>query len=792
MDTDYAVPMEVDRIRARVSKVMDTDAGSEEVQTWVSVFSVSDDASGEPGVHGLPATFGILPDDSDLDREIVIELEALANGSDQALVSRRVKTGFVSGEARLVRILLYRACAGVSCSAGQTCGCSGALSCVAPSCIDEMVRPEDLELIDNPGVLPPDAGIPILDGSVPDGSIPPDDAGTEPDASMPDGGGINCGEPLTICGLDCVNTQADPRYCGDCDTACAIGHICDAGNCMDAGDCRTNGIGCSGFTYCEQSSGECLPGCSEHEQCTGAHQLCDQGIHDCICAPGFDPCGIGCVDTQIDPSFCGNCTTMCPTGHVCEVGLCVDPGDCRTNGVGCSGFTYCDVATGDCLRGCGNDAQCTGANEVCNTLTHECVCAIGHHQCGDVCVSDLDVNSCGASCTPCPAPPNASPTCNLGACDFACDGTYERCDQMCCPTSCPPGQALYNRACAALHLQTADAQGNVGEHTSIALDVADLAHIAYYAQNGKDLRHAAQQADASWTSQMTDSQGDVGQHTSAAFDATGVLYVAYYDASDRDLMLATRPSGGAWTVEVVDGQGDVGEYTSLALDAAGAPHISYFDNGNKDLMYAKRQSGGTWAVEIVDSVGDVGQHTSLALGPSGAVHIGYYDSTDRDLRYAARQDGGSWAAQTIASDGDVGKYTSLALDATGAPHISYYGEDTRDLLYAWQLAGGSWTTETVESQGDVGKYTSLAIDEAGAARLTYFDESARDLKYAIQPPGAPWVLQAVDSVGDVGRFTSIAVDSLGNAHVSYYDATNSNLRYALIAALAPTNTTEIP
>ena len=83
MDTDYGVPMEVDRIRARVSKVMETQAGSEEVQTWVSVFTVSDEASSAAGVHTLPATFGILPDDSDLNREIVIELEALANGSDR-------------------------------------------------------------------------------------------------------------------------------------------------------------------------------------------------------------------------------------------------------------------------------------------------------------------------------------------------------------------------------------------------------------------------------------------------------------------------------------------------------------------------------------------------------------------------------------------------------------------------------------------------------------------------------------------------------------------------------------
>jgi hypothetical protein len=691
MDTDYSVRNEVDRIRARVSKVMETDGGSEEVQTWLSVFSLSDDPPSEPGTHGLPATFGILADDSDLDREIVIELEALASGSDQALVSRRVKTGFVRGEARLVRVLLYRACAGVQCMAGETCGCADAMSCAAPTCIDETVPPEDLESIDDPGVLPPDAGIPILDAGVPDGSVPPDDGGTEPDAAVPDGGGITCGAPLTICGLECVNIQADPRYCGDCDTSCA-------------------------------------------------------------------------------------------TGYICDLGTCFNPGDCRTNGTGCSGFTYCDAATGECLRGCADASRCTGENEACDTLTHECVCTAGFHLCGVTCVSDLDVNSCGTSCIPCPAPPNSTPRCVAGACDFVCAETYERCDLMCCPTSCPSGQVLYNRVCAQTHVQVADDLGSRGEHTSIALDAIDSAHIGYYAKSGGDLIYAAQQADSSWVSQSPDGPDDVGQYASIAFDPAGVLHIAYRNANDKDLMLATQQSRGIWTVEVVDGNGDVGEHASLAFDASGAAHISYYDKRNRDLMYATRPGGGAWTVQTVDIANDVGEYSSLALDASGAAHISYYDKSNKDLKYASQLFGGIWTWQTVASVGDVGKYTSLAIDGTGAAHVSYYGESTKDLLYATEIAPGLWTTETIESQGDVGMHTSLAMDAAGAARLSYYDEVARDLKYAIQLPNKSWAVQVVDSVGDVGTYTSIAVDSLGHAHISYYDASASDLKYALIAA----------
>lgn len=765
MDTDYEVPAEVDQIRARVSKIVPAGDGAEQVETWLNVFSVSDGTASDSGVHALPATFGILRSGSDLDREIVIELEALDSGSGRALVSRRVKTGFVSGEARLARMLLFSACADIVCSPGESCGCPGAASCAAPSCVDEVVRPEDLERIENPGFLPADAGIPTQD------------------AGLPDGGEINCEAPLMLCAMNCVNPQADPRYCGDCDTSCPTGHVCDGGSCMDPGDCRSIGVDCSGFTYCDESSGECLPGCTEAQQCNGDHEVCDTDIHDCICAPGFERCEGVCVDTQIDPNFCGDCSRSCPIGEVCEAGMCLDLDDCRNNDTGCSGFTYCDQATGECLRGCEVDVQCVGENETCDTVAHECVCATGFHQCGAVCVSDSDVNTCGASCTPCLAPPNATAACNLGACDFICDETYEPCDQMCCRTSCPPGQALYDGVCGEIHLQIVDETGNIGSYSALALDAAGRAHIAYYASSGRDLAHAAQQLDDSWSLERPDGADEVGQHTSIAFDPNGVLHIAYYNASDKDLMLATKQADGVWTVDVVDGEGDVGQHTSLAFDSAGDPHISYYDSGNGALLHATRQSGGGWAVEVVDSDGNVGRFTSLAFDPSGVAHISYYDVDGKDLKHATQETDGSWRTQTVASDGDVGKYTSLAFDATGVTHISYYSEGTgKDLLYATEWAGVLWFSETVDSEADVGKYTSLAFDATGGARISYYDENARDLKYAVRAPGQPWALQSVDTVGDVGRYTSIAVDDLGQAHISYYDATGTNLKYALIAA----------
>ncbi len=773
MNTDYAVPAEVDRVRARVSKIVQTGAGQEEVETWLRVFPVSNGTQAEAGVFELPATFGILPEASDVDREIVIELEALASGREGVLVSRRVKTGFISGQALLVRMLLHRACADVTCLEGTSCGCPDDASCETPACMDEWLPPEDLERIDDPGTLPVDAGMPATD------------AGTEPDAGMDDGG-IDCEAPLSICGLDCVNTQTDPRYCGDCATTCPGGHVCELGSCVDPGDCRTNGVGCSGFTYCDEASGECLRGCTSDTQCTGQHETCDTDTRDCVCSSGFEQCDFRCVDTQADPRYCGDCVTSCPAGDVCDLGICRDPGDCRTNGNGCSGFTYCDEASGECLLGCEVDGQCMGEHEVCDTGIHDCVCGSGYHQCGAVCVSDLDAATCGASCTPCPAPPNSIAICFLGTCGFVCDDNFERCEDACCPTSCPPGQALYGGSCAQVHLRTADSQGNVGQYTALALDAAGTAHISYYADNGKDLRYATSRNDGSWTVETAASQDDVGQHTSLAFDAAGFAHISHYRSNGRDLMLATLQSNGLWTDQVVDSTGDVGKFTSLAFDPADLPRISYYRSDGRDLMVAAQETKISWSVQTIggaddDDDEDVGEHTSLAFDPAGVAHISYYSAENKDLMLATQQSDGSWTVQTVDSTVDVGKFTSLAFDPAGAAHVSYYDSANKDLMLAKRVAGVFWITQTVDGLGDVGQYTSLAFDANGLVRISYYDSANKDLMLATEVGGGSWAVQTIDGPNDVGQHTSLAIDALGQAHISYYDSTATDLKYALVA-----------
>lgn len=374
MDTDYDVPTEVDRIRVRVLKV--AEDGAKEAQTWSREFMLTTEQTTASELVALPASFSVVPTAPDIDREVVVELEGLLE--DRLMVARRARTGFVRGEFRVLRMFLYRACADTSCPEGASCGCLRGSACSPPSCVDERVDPAELETTNDPGALPPQSNIPS-----------------------------GCGSGQSLCGSTCADLATDPRFCGDCDTTCGAGELCTEGECIDPDDCRNDESRCNGFTYCNRSTGECERGCDGDEQC-GRAERCDLETHACVCQASLVRCppAFGdCVDVSTDLVYCGDCNTACPANHVCSEGICMDLGDCRTNGLGCTGFSYCDERTGSCIRGCLLDEQCAGSNELCDTESHDCVCGDGFERCpttgGDCVDTQTDLTYCGDCETSC-------------------------------------------------------------------------------------------------------------------------------------------------------------------------------------------------------------------------------------------------------------------------------------------------------------------------------------------------------------------------------------------------------
>ncbi|MGI5863165.1 MAG: hypothetical protein ACOX6T_14040 [Myxococcales bacterium] len=93
-----------------------------------------------------------------------------------------------------------------------------------------------------------------------------------------------------------------------------------------------------------------------------------------------------------------------------------DPG-ARCTEVPCTGFTWCEPASGACLPGCGNSSDCNGGT--CEP-DHTCRCPESHHLCDGRCADSASPLTCGGRCEPCPAPEGMSATCVEGECGAVC------------------------------------------------------------------------------------------------------------------------------------------------------------------------------------------------------------------------------------------------------------------------------------------------------------------------------------------------------------------------------------
>ena len=133
------------------------------------------------------------------------------------------------------------------------------------------------------------------------------------------------------------------------------------------------------------------------------------------------------------------------------------------------------------------------------------------------------------------------------------------------------------------------------------------------------------------TVQTIDSDGDVGKHTSLALNSNGFPVISYYDETEDDLKVAVcnNATCNTPTITPVDTPGDVGKYTTLALTSSDYPIISYYDETNDDLKIAVCNDIACTnpTLTSLDSPGLVGQYNSLALNSDGYPVVSYYDGS---------------------------------------------------------------------------------------------------------------------------------------------------------------------
>ncbi len=344
---------------------------------------------------------------------------------------------------------------------------------------------------------------------------------------------------------------------------------------------------------------------------------------------------------------------------------------------------------------------------------------------------------------------------------------------------------------------TVDAIGNVGQHTSLALDVLGNPVISYYDATNQRLK-VAHCGDVNCANPAVtiapDAFGNVGQFTALRLDQLGRPVISYYDATFQRLKLlhCGSPSCTAGnTLYVVDGgnvlgTGNVGQFTALVMDVTDNPVLSYYDVTNGDLK-VKHCSSAT-CITTPDEEGDVGRFTALRLDASGNPVVSYYDATNGQVKVLHCGDQTCSFNNTINTPdflNDNGRGSALALDGSGNPVVSYLSAATSAsptgnlrLVHCGDPACGSGAPVTLDNSGNVGPYTSVAVAAGNVPVVSYYDQTNGDLK-VVRCNDANCATSSTatpDSGGDVGRYNSLRLDGSGNPVISYYDATNHRLK----------------
>lgn len=213
-----------------------------------------------------------------------------------------------------------------------------------------------------------------------------------PDGSMEEDAGPGsdeCLAPREVCGSQCVDTNSDPRHCGECNNRCPSGGFCSMGSCETscASPLMACGESCVDLSTSPEHCGDCDNPCASDE-------MCESG--GCVCAEGLADCGGNCVDRMSSSLHCGRCDNPCDPGEACVMGMCQSTAESNCT----DGMDNDMDGDADC-----DDSDCLGAER-------DCTCPMGM-------IGDMPTEVCEAggwsTCGPCGPAPDCSPT---NPCDY--------------------------------------------------------------------------------------------------------------------------------------------------------------------------------------------------------------------------------------------------------------------------------------------------------------------------------------------------------------------------------------
>ncbi len=314
VDTDLGAPGEIDAIEL---EVVQPDGMSETLPTVLTGSATE-----------LPITLGLVHRGGPLG---AIAITARGRRGTTIVLTRAIRTEFVAGQTRLVRLDLTADCEAVSCP-DQTCASGVCTSVDVPGAA--------LPAFD--GTTPPldasdamDAG-PAVDAGDGGAGV---DADSRVDASR-DGGpsdvGVDACAAIELCNSvdDDCDTIVDEGACA-CDPVCMLDHataVCSVGGLCAVRSCETGFGDCDTMasTGCERSlttladCGSCGRGCSSPDGVTD----CSAGrcvVSSCSSGSRGD-CNMdasdGCESALNTEAHCGSCDIACTGTLRCRGGTC--------------------------------------------------------------------------------------------------------------------------------------------------------------------------------------------------------------------------------------------------------------------------------------------------------------------------------------------------------------------------------------------------------------------------------------------------------------------------------------
>ncbi len=176
--------------------------------------------------------------------------------------------------------------------------------------------------------------------------------------------------------------------------------------------------------------------------------------------------------------------------------------------------------------------------------------------------------------------------------------------------------------------------GAAGDSCDIALDSQGKVHMSYLEADSHDLMYLSD-ASGAWAATRLDEYSGSGLlaafETSIALDPAGKAHIAYFhDADQMDLEYATNVSG-EWQTGVLDSEGDVGYECDISVDSRGFAHVVYWNTTEERLiMYANNRSG-SWQTGPLAS-GAVSP-TAIALDTQDNAHVVISRGRDGRLTY---------------------------------------------------------------------------------------------------------------------------------------------------------------